>query len=172
MKPPPPLEIVDSDEHYVVEQILDSQLIWGWLHFLIKWEGYGYEENTWISESNISAPDKIQEFYRNHPRAPQQVLSSAFQSIHFQNASASSAQHSKRVVMSGDNCLDHQPLLDHQSILGSSLGSSPWSSHWSSPFDFQFNLQCNLQSTLQSSPWLPPWLPLWLSHWSSLFNHR
>ena len=36
MKPPPPPEIVDGDEHYVVEQILDSQLIWGWLHFLIK----------------------------------------------------------------------------------------------------------------------------------------
>ena len=36
-KPPPPPEIVDGDEHYVVEWILDSQLIWGQLHFLIKW---------------------------------------------------------------------------------------------------------------------------------------
>ena len=107
MKPPPPPEIVDGDEHYVVEWILDSQLIRGQLHFLIKWEGYGYEENTWVPEGDISAPGKIQEFYRIHPGASQRVRSSAFQSIHFQNASASRAQHSKRGVMSGDNHLDH-----------------------------------------------------------------
>ena len=106
-KPPPPPEIVDGDEHYMVEWILDSQLIQGQLHFLTKWEGYGYEENTWVPEGNVSVPGKIWEFYQIPPGAPQWVQSSAFQSIHFQNASASSAQHSKRVVMSGDNCLDH-----------------------------------------------------------------
>ena len=78
-KPPPP-EIVDGDEHYMVEWILDSRLIQGWLHFLIKWEAYGYE-NTWVPEGNISAPGKIQEFYWIHPGAPQWVWSSAFQSI-------------------------------------------------------------------------------------------
>ena len=57
-KPPPPLEFVDGDEHYVVEWILDSRLIWGQLHFLIKWEGYGYEENTWVPEGDVSAPGK------------------------------------------------------------------------------------------------------------------
>ena len=36
MRPPPPPEIVDGDEHYVVEQIADSRLIRGRLHFLIK----------------------------------------------------------------------------------------------------------------------------------------
>ena len=59
MNPPPPPVIVDGDEHYVVEQVLDSQLIQGQLHFLIKWEGYGYEKNTWVPEGNVSAPDKI-----------------------------------------------------------------------------------------------------------------
>ena len=67
--------------HYVVEWILDSWLIWGWLHFLIKWEGYSYKENTWISEGDVSAPGKIWEFYQIHPRAPQRVRSWAFQSI-------------------------------------------------------------------------------------------
>ena len=62
MKPPPPPVIVDGDEHYVVEHILDSWLIWGWHHFLIKWEGYGYEENTWVPKGAVSAPGKIQEF--------------------------------------------------------------------------------------------------------------
>ena len=50
---PPPPEMVDGEEHYVVEQVLDSRLMRGQLQFLIKWEGYGYEENSWIPESDI-----------------------------------------------------------------------------------------------------------------------
>ena len=46
--PPPPPEIVDRKEHYVVEQILDSQFMRGCLQFLMKGEGYGYEENSWV----------------------------------------------------------------------------------------------------------------------------
>ena len=42
MKLPPPLEIMDSDEHYMVKWILDSQLIQGQLYLLIKWEEYSY----------------------------------------------------------------------------------------------------------------------------------
>ena len=116
-KPPPPPEIMDSDEHYVVQQSLNNWLIQGWLHFLIKWEGYGYE-NTWVPEGNVSAPGKIWEFYQNHPRAPQWIQSSALQSIHFQNPSTLRTHYSKRGMMSGDNCLFHWSLLDH------------WSSSW------------------------------------------
>ena len=57
--PPPPLEMVDGEEHYVVECVLDSQLMRGQLQFLVKWEGYGYEENSWVPELDIAAPDKI-----------------------------------------------------------------------------------------------------------------
>ena len=51
--PPPPPEMVDGKEHYIVEQVLDSQLMRCQLQFLVKWEGYGYEENSWVSESDI-----------------------------------------------------------------------------------------------------------------------
>ena len=57
--PPPLPEMVDGEEHYIVEHILDSQLMRGQLQLLVKWEGYGYEENSWIPESDIAAPDKI-----------------------------------------------------------------------------------------------------------------
>jgi Chromo (CHRromatin Organisation MOdifier) domain len=69
-RPPPPLEIVDREEHYIVEQILGSRFVRGQLQFLVKWEGYGYEENTWVPEQDVSAPDKLREFYRTHPGAP------------------------------------------------------------------------------------------------------
>ena len=57
--PPPPPEMVDGEVHYVVERVLDSWLMRGQLQFLVKWEGYGYEENSWVSELDIAAPDKI-----------------------------------------------------------------------------------------------------------------
>ena len=90
---PPPLEIIDGEEHYVVEKILDSQLLWNQLQFLVKWEGYRYEENLWVSENNVSAPEKGWEFYDTHPGAPWRIHSAAFHSLDFR---ASRTQHSRR----------------------------------------------------------------------------
>ena len=92
--------MVDGEEHYVVERVLDSQLMRGQLQFLIKWEGYGYEENSWIPESDIAALDKIREFYNAHPGAPQQIHSVAFHSL---VSHASRMQHARGGVMSGDD---------------------------------------------------------------------
>ena len=52
-KPPPPPEIIDDEEHYEVEKILDSQLYHGKLQYLVKWKGFGYEENSWADENNV-----------------------------------------------------------------------------------------------------------------------
>jgi len=57
MTPAP--EIIDGKEHYVVEKILDSRLLRNQLQFLVKWEGYGYEENSWVSKDDVSASDKV-----------------------------------------------------------------------------------------------------------------
>lgn len=34
--------------------------------YLIKWEGFGDEENTWIPESDLYCPDILEEFERNY----------------------------------------------------------------------------------------------------------
>jgi hypothetical protein len=52
-RPPPLPEIIGGEEHYVVEKFLDSHLIRNRLHFLIKWDRYGYEENTWVLEQDV-----------------------------------------------------------------------------------------------------------------------
>src|SRR3979490_1567522 len=99
-EPPPPPELVDGEEHYVVEKVLDSRLMRGRLHFQVKWEGYGYEENTWVAEEDMAAPAKVREFYQSHPGAPRQVQSMAFESL---MSRASRTQHPRRGVMSGDH---------------------------------------------------------------------
>ena len=53
------------------------------LQFLIKWKGYGYEENSWENKSDIQAPDLIADFYRSHPGAPHRIRS--MQAITFCN---------------------------------------------------------------------------------------
>ena len=88
------------EKHYIVEQVLDSQLMRGQLQFLVKWEGYGYEENSWVSESDIVAPDKIREFYNAHPGAPQWIHSVAFHSL---VSCALRMQHARGGEMSGDD---------------------------------------------------------------------
>ena len=92
-KPPPPPELVDGEEHYVVEKVLDSRLMRGRLHFLVKWEGYSYEENTWVAEEDMAAPAKVQEFYQSHLGAPRWIRSMAFESLMYH---ASRTQHSRR----------------------------------------------------------------------------
>jgi hypothetical protein len=70
VRPPPPPTVVGADEHYEVQAILDSRLRAGHLEFLVSWKGYGYEENSWVSDCDVSAPRLISQFYRNHPGAP------------------------------------------------------------------------------------------------------
>ena len=83
----------------------------GQLQFLVKWEGYGYEENSWVPESDIATLDKIQEFYNAHPGAPQWICSVAFHSL---ISCALRTQHARGGVMSGDD-LFSAPKLSQSS---------------------------------------------------------
>ena len=47
MPPPPPPEIIDGEEEWVVEDILDSKIINQKLQYLVKWKGFGVEHNSW-----------------------------------------------------------------------------------------------------------------------------
>jgi transposase InsO family protein len=80
---PPPPTLVDErgDEHYEVEKILDSRLIRNKLHFLVKWKGYGYEDNQWLAEADLNTPDLLREFYQRHPGAPRRLENTQFQSL-------------------------------------------------------------------------------------------
>jgi hypothetical protein len=45
-KPLPPLKIIDREEEWVVEEILDSKEINWKLQYLVKWEGFGIKHNS------------------------------------------------------------------------------------------------------------------------------
>ena len=85
LEPPPPPELIEVEEHYELEAVLDSHLWRGRLEYLVKWKGYGYEHNSWVPESNMAASDLVSAFHRDHPSAPRRIQSSAFRSLSFSN---------------------------------------------------------------------------------------
>jgi hypothetical protein len=84
VRPSPPPELVDGEEEYAVEQILDSRMHRRRLQYLVKWEGYGTEGNTWENADQVgNAPEKVAEFHRNNPSAPRRIRAATFGSIPF-----------------------------------------------------------------------------------------
>jgi len=70
---PPPLVIIPKgDIKWEVKNILDSKRIGHWrkLQYLVEWEGYGPEQNSWEPMENLkNAPDAVRQFHKFHPVA-------------------------------------------------------------------------------------------------------
>ena len=54
---PPLPEIVDGEEEWVVEEILDSKVVNQKLCYLVKWEGFRIEHNSWEPWDHLHAPE-------------------------------------------------------------------------------------------------------------------
>ena len=76
-------EIIDGEKEFIVEEILDSRVINQKLHYLIKWEGYGIEHNSWEPADDVHAPECIMDFHRRHPGAPRHIRFMDFDAIPF-----------------------------------------------------------------------------------------
>ena len=61
---PPPPDIVDGEEEYEVEGIMDSRENKGKWEYLVKWKGYGPEESTWEPKANLKNAAKHLKKYK------------------------------------------------------------------------------------------------------------
>jgi hypothetical protein len=82
--PWPPPKIVEGEERYEVEEIINSRMRGRRLQYLVQWKGYGHEETSWISEGDLDTPDLIMDFHGAHPTAPKYINVLMFGHMGFQ----------------------------------------------------------------------------------------
>ena len=70
-KRPEPV-IVDGEEEWEVEEILQSRYIGRGLYYLVKWKGYAEEKyNSWEPAKNLTnSPELVALFHAKNPKAP------------------------------------------------------------------------------------------------------
>jgi len=76
----PPI-VVDREEEWEVEEILDSCWHQRRFQFLVKWKGFSREHNSWEAASDVKAPDLVVEYYRKHPATPRYICRTDFNAI-------------------------------------------------------------------------------------------
>jgi transposase InsO family protein len=66
---PPPLPvIVEGEEEWEVEEILDSRRIRGRLQYLVKWRGF--TDPTWEPEENLTEVEAVDTYHERYPARP------------------------------------------------------------------------------------------------------
>jgi hypothetical protein len=103
-------DLVDREEEYSVEKILDSQKFSRrrCLQYLIKWEGYPDSDNMWVDKDDIFADDKVQDFKRSNPDKETHIRSLSSAKLLYPSALQHShllSQHAYR-SMSSNGCSD------------------------------------------------------------------
>ena len=71
-KPPPPRpDVINGEEEYEIDRILDSRIYRKQLQYLIKWKGYGQGEDSWLAAKSMPHAKKlITRFHKENPEAP------------------------------------------------------------------------------------------------------
>jgi hypothetical protein len=69
---PPPLPIIlDDEEEWEVEEIVDSQRHRGKIQYRVKWTGFHDPDTTWYPTENFrNSPDAVTQFHRRYPNKP------------------------------------------------------------------------------------------------------
>ena len=73
--PPAPPDLVEEEEEYEVEAILNSHKKGWYIDYLVKWKGYSDAENSWEPCGNVRhAEEEVENFHKKYPNKPKPFL--------------------------------------------------------------------------------------------------
>jgi hypothetical protein len=80
-----PLPVLQTDraERWEVAEILEAQVRYGSLWYMVRWKGYGPEHDKWVKHSDVFAKDAINAYYRRYPNTPRRIASATFDLLSF-----------------------------------------------------------------------------------------
>jgi len=68
-KQPTPPVIIEGEEEYEVEKIINKRRRYGKWKYLVRWKGYMAEEDSWEREINLkNAKEAVEEYEREYGR--------------------------------------------------------------------------------------------------------
>ena len=65
--PPPPPDIVDGEEEWEVDSILDSRFSWRQLQYLVRWKGWGQEGDEWLPGREVEKLEALDRWLAENP---------------------------------------------------------------------------------------------------------
>jgi hypothetical protein len=96
---PPPPTLIEGEDEYEVEAILDSRMCYNHLEYLVKWKGYDESHNQWEEHTQLHAKSKIAQFHRENPGAACHINAALFDSISFTRADLETSWRSSCIMM-------------------------------------------------------------------------
>jgi len=73
-KIPPKPVIIEGEEEFKVEKIINKRMVRGKERFLVRWKGYTAEEDTWKSRKNLeNAKELVEEFEREYKEEDEEL---------------------------------------------------------------------------------------------------
>jgi hypothetical protein len=69
--PPPPIQLEDGEQAWNIQEILDLRIYHKKIKYLVNWEGYTHDDDTWEPIENLdNAQECLEEFHRKYPNKP------------------------------------------------------------------------------------------------------